>query len=177
MIDKKNDNTIKEKEAKNEIEENDVPTMTEKDRENALDELLRKEKDDFTSAGFISHLERECARIQNAPQITPESSKLLQTLQVIHIRVIEEMGKDLGETALVLNQLLGYDNDNERYAVLEAGLMVRGIDFAEGLLGVTKEALDGLKNIPEQDMVDGNLIDIIQGVYDKILVYVESKRK
>ena len=34
--------------------------------------------------------------------------------------------------------------------------------------------MDGLKNTQEQDMVDGNLIDIVQGVYDKILVYVES---
>ena len=56
--------------------------------------------------------------MQIEPQITPESSKLLQTLQVTHMRVIEEMGKDLGETALALNQLLGYDNDNERHAVL-----------------------------------------------------------
>merc|ERR1711862_695778 len=120
--------------------------------DNNNDDDSNTEKQNFTP-GFMRHLERECIRIQGAKRITPEATKLLQTIQVIQIRIIEELGKDLGEVAIVLNQLLGYDNVNERYAVLEAGLMVRGIDFARELLKVTEDALDGFKEINTKSAV------------------------
>ncbi len=41
----------------------------------------------------------------------------------------------------MLGQLLGYDDDSERAAVLDAGLAVRGIGFARELAGLTGEAL------------------------------------
>lgn len=62
------------------------------DREQLLDELLQKEKPNFT-AGFLRHVEGECERIALAPKMTPESSRLLETLRVIQTRVLEELGK------------------------------------------------------------------------------------
>jgi len=72
-------------------------------REENLDKVLEDEKDNFTP-GFLRHIEGECDRIAAAPNMTPESSKMLQTLRTIQLRVVEELGADLGEAALVLGQ-------------------------------------------------------------------------
>jgi len=48
----------------------------------------------------------------------------------------------------VLGQLIGYDDKAERIAVLEAGLTVRGMDFAKELSDLTKEALEGFQDVP-----------------------------
>jgi len=143
-----------------EKEEEDDDDDGEKDQiqraEERLDQVLEHEKENFTP-GFLRHIEGECTRIANAPKMTRESARLLQMMRVIQARVVEELGKDLGEGALVLGQLLGYDDKDERFAVLNAGLQVRGISFAKELSGLTKEALEGFSNIPG-DAVDPTLV-------------------
>lgn len=117
-----------------------------RDREELLDNLMEDEKENFTP-GFLRHVEGECERIAAAPTMTPESSRLLEILRIIQARVLEELGKDMGEEAQVLGQLLGYDNANERLAVLDAGLTVRGLDFAQGMKALTEEALEGFTRV------------------------------
>jgi hypothetical protein len=116
-------------------------------REEALDKVMKEEKTNFTT-GFLRHIEGECNRIENAQRMTPESTRLLEILRLIQTRVLEELGQDLGEAALVLGQLMGYDKEEELLGVLEAGLTVQGRDFALEMASLTEEALDGFKRIP-----------------------------
>ena len=62
---------------------------------------------------------------------------MLEILRVIQARILEELGKGIGEGAIVVGQLLGYDEKAERLAVLDAGLAVRGIDFAHEWFGIS----------------------------------------
>lgn len=136
-----------------------IRTISERKTEDELDELLEQEKEHFTP-GFLRHLEGECERIANAPSTTAESMKLMQVLRTIQVRVVEELGKDMGEGALVLGQLLGYDNPQERLAVLQAGLQMRGEAFARELLALTEEALENFARVN----ADPELIDRVRGV-------------
>jgi hypothetical protein len=121
--------------------------VSSKEKEVRLDQLMETEKENFTP-GFLKHIQGECERIAAAPVMTRESSRLLQILLIIQARVLEELGSDIGEEALVLGQLLGYDNAKERLAVLDAGLVVRGVEFAMKMAQLTKEALDGFTRVP-----------------------------
>lgn len=144
-----------------------------RDREEALDELLSKEKDSFTP-GFLRHIEGECERIANAPKMTPESARLLEILRTIQTRVLEELGNDLGESAQVLGQLIGYSDKAERLAVLEAGLTVRGLAFAQELVSLTEEALEGFKLVPGG--ADPGLIECVEQINERTrqFVYTEA---
>jgi len=146
---------------------------TDREREKALEQLLQDEKENFTP-GFLRHVEGECNRIQTAPRMSPDSAKLLQTLRMIQTRVVEELGKELGEGAQILGQLLGYDDRNERIAVLEAGLTVRGIDFAREMASLTEEALDGFKAIDKQ-YVDPELEERVQGLHTHIINFISTR--
>lgn len=138
-------------------------------REQALDELLEKEKTHL-SAGFLRHLDRECGRIMAAPTMSPESTRLLQMLRVIQTRVLEELGTELGEAALVLGQLVGYETESERLAVLEAGLSVRGPDFAQELWQQTDEALEGFTRVVGG--ADPKLVHIIRQINAHVREYL-----
>lgn len=125
-------------------------------REESLDTILEDEKGNF-SPGFLRHLEGECARIENAPTMTPESARMLELIRMIQTRVLEELGKDMGEATLVLGQLMGYDNEQELLGVLDAGLAVRGVDFAVEMANLTEEALMGFQRVHggvEQELID-----------------------
>jgi len=61
-------------------------------REEKLDEVLAREQDNFTP-GFLRHVENECHRVATAPVMSQESAKLLETLQMVHVRIMEELGK------------------------------------------------------------------------------------
>ena len=61
-------------------------------REEKLDTILQEEKDNFTP-GFLRHVENECRRLANSSSITKDSTRLLETLQIIHLRILEELGK------------------------------------------------------------------------------------
>lgn len=150
-----------------EIRPEDLPSELE--RENNLNEFLALNKDKFTPP-FLRHLEGECKRIQNAPENTPESMKLLQIIRMIQARIVEELGQDLGEGAQVLGQLIGYEDKEERMAVLEAGLTVRGVTFATELSAMTGEALEGFQKTIGG--VDRNLVTIIQEIHDYIQVFI-----
>lgn len=139
--------------------------------EDALEDLLSNEKEAFTP-GFLRHVDGECNRIASLPTISPESAKMLEILRVIHARILEELGKGIGEGAIVLGQLLGYDDKAERLAVLDAGLAVRGIDFAHELLALTKEALDGFKSV--QDGVDPGLVSTVEEIDERIQQFIEK---
>jgi hypothetical protein len=142
-----------------------------RDREELLDELMRNEKQNF-SRGFLRHVEGECERIASAPQMTPQSSRLLEILHVIQARVLEELGKDLGEGALVLGQLLGYDDKQERLAILDAGLTVRGVEFATELADLTQEALKGFERVPGG--VDPGLVQCIKEVEERVQLFINK---
>jgi len=146
-----------------------IPATAER-KEAILDQLMEDEKNNFTP-GFLRHIEGECLRIQSAPQSTPEASKLLQTMRMIQARVLEELGKDLGEGATVLGQLLGYEDQSERLAVLDAGLTVRGIHFAKELNSLTKEALDGFQRARG---VDPTLVQIITEIDHRIESFIDD---
>jgi hypothetical protein len=60
--------------------------VTVKRREQALDELMAQERDRFTAA-FLRHVEGQCTRIANALTMTPDSARLLESLQIIQGRV------------------------------------------------------------------------------------------
>lgn len=66
----------------------------------------------------------------------------------------------------MLGQLVGYDDKGERIAVLEAGLTVRGLEFAQEMSSLTMEALDGFKKVPGG--VDPNLTERVQEIDDRI---------
>ena len=142
------------------------------DDEARLDALFEREKDNFTP-GFLRHLEGECKRIASASRLTPESGKLLETLRMIQARVVEELGQELGEGAVVLGQLLGYDNRSERLAVLDAGLTVRGVPFAKELVDLTAEALEGFERVPGG--ADPELVRIVTEIDERIRQFIEKK--
>ena len=121
-----------------------------------MDKVMKDEKKSFTT-GFLRHIEGECDRISNAPKMSPESARLLEILRMIQTRVLEELGQDLGEAALVLGQLMGYEKEEELLGVLDAGLTVQGNEFALEMASLTEEALDGFSRIPggaDPDLVD-----------------------
>ena len=138
-------------------------------KEQNLNNFMAQNKEQFTP-GFLRHLEGECNRIQNAPSSTPESTKLLQLIRKVQLRVIEELGQDLGEGAQVLGQLIGYESKDERMAVLEAGLTVRVVAFAAELNVLTTEALEGFQRVVGG--ADPGLIVIIQEIHDYIQVFI-----
>jgi hypothetical protein len=131
------------------------------DREDSLDHLFAEERNNLTP-GFVRHLAMECQRIASAPSFTPLSSRLLETLRVIQARVLEELGKELGQAAIVLNQLVAYDKLSECLAVLDAGLAVQGIRFAHELHDLTTEALEGFSRVPGG--ADDELVDRITDI-------------
>lgn len=142
------------------------------DDEARLDALFEREKENFTP-GFLRHLEGECKRIASASRLTPESGKLLETLRMIQARVVEELGQELGEGAVVLGQLLGYDDRSERLAVLDAGLTVRGVPFAKELVELTEEALEGFERVPGG--ADPDLVCIVTEIDERIRQFIDKK--
>jgi len=146
---------------------------SERDREERLDELLATEKPHFTR-GFLRHLEGEVERIAKAPTLTPESAKLQETLRVIQARILEEMGQALGEGALVLGQLVAYDDKKERLAVLDAGLQVRGISFAQELVDLTDEALEGFQSVPGQG-ADPSLVTRVEEINSRCKRFIDKE--
>lgn len=142
---------------------------TEREREERLDELIAKDRDNF-SRSFLRHLDGEYERIASAPKISPESTRLQETLMVIKARVLEELGKGLGEGALVLGQLVAYEDKNERIAVLDAGLTVRGVEFAQELATLTEEALQGFASVP--DGADPTLVGRVEEIDLRVKSYI-----
>ena len=143
-----------------------------RDREEQLDELMARSRDHFTR-GFLRYLDGECDRMASAPSLNKDSARLQETLLVIKTRILEELGQDLGEGALVLGQLVAYDDRNERLAVLEAGLQVRGIEFAQELRGLTEEALVGFQAVPNGD-VDPTLVSRVEEIDERVRSFVKD---
>ena len=79
----------------------------------------------------------------------------------------------------MLGQLLGYDDENERLAVLDAGLAVRGIDFANELISLTEEALDGFRTVQQQQQqqVDPDLVKSVKVINERIQLFIEKEEK
>jgi hypothetical protein len=141
-----------------------------RDREEYLDELMEQEKGYFTP-GFLRHIDGECNRIANAPKMTPESAKLMEIMRIIQTRVLEELGKDMGEATLVLGQLMGYDDKNELFGVLDAGLTVRGMDFCQELKALTEEALDGFKRVKD---IDPGLVERVALIDNRLRSFMDK---
>ena len=86
----------------------------------------------------------------------------------------------IGEGAIVLGQLLGYDDENERLAVLDAGLAVRGIDFAYELISLTEEALEGFSKVQQQQQqqqVDPDLVKSVKVINERIQLFIEKEEE
>ena len=83
----------------------------------------------------------------------------------------------IGEGAIVLGQLLGYDDENARLAVLDAGLAVRGIDFANELISLTEEALEGFSKVQQQQQqqVDPDLVKSVKVINERIQLFIEKE--
>lgn len=143
--------------------------LTASSREEALDEFLSTEKDRLT-AGFLRHLDGECDRISGARVVTKESGRLLEMLRMIQVRVLEELGSDLGEVAKVLNQLVGFDSDQERLAVLDAGLSVQGPTYARQMLSLTEESLEGFKEMSAEP----GLVERVSAIDGRLRRYLEE---
>jgi hypothetical protein len=79
----------------------------------------------------------------------------------------------IGEGAIMLGQLLGYDSKAERLAVLDAGLTVRGVEFAVELSALTSEALDDFKSIKN---VDPGLVKSIKEIDERIALFMEKNQ-
>lgn len=144
----------------------DVDSAGSTNKEAVLDDLLESERDNLTP-GFLRHLEGECERIANAPSTTPESLRLLQMLRTIQVRVVEELGKGLGDEALVLGQLLGYDDPRERIAVLRAGMSVRGVEFSQKMGKLTEKALTDFQRLGAEN-TDPELVERVKGIHEAI---------
>ena len=149
-----------------------VDESSDRDREEQLDQLIASEKDNFTR-GFLRYLDGECERIASVSKLSKDSARLQETLLVIKTRILEELGQELGEGALVLGQLVAYDDRNERLAVLEAGLQVRGIAFAQELMGLTEEALVGFQAVPNGD-VDPTLVNRVEEIDERVRSFVKD---
>ena len=143
--------------------------LSSREREQKLDSTIKTER---LTAGFLRHLESECRRIEKASSMTPESVKMLQILRMIQVRVLEEFGRDLGEAAQVLGQLIAYETKEERIAVLEAGLTVQGTDFAIQMRSHTQEALDGFRRVPGG--ADPDLVGRVEEIDDRLSQYLDN---
>jgi len=105
---------------------------------------------------------------------------MLEILHVIQTRILEELGKSIGEGAIVLGQLLGYDDKAERLAVLDAGLAVRGVEFARELKGLTNEALEGFEAVQQQQQdgggggVDPELVKSVEEMDERIQLFIDK---
>jgi hypothetical protein len=145
-----------------------IRTISNKDittsrREDMLDALFQEQRARFTP-GFLRHIEAQRCRIENAPSMSSESMRLREMLSAIQTRVLEELvsGEEWGEAAQVIGHLVGYENSAELTAVLEAGLTIRGIDFADELVSLTKEALEGFQKLPGG--VDPKLVAAVENI-------------
>ena len=141
--------------------------------EEQLDKLLASSKEAFTP-GFLRHVEGECERLSNVKESTQETVRMLSLMRLIQTRVLEELGKGLGDGAVVLGQLLGYESEAERLAVLDAGLAVRGVAFARELSDLTCEALDGFEAVKiEGGQVDSGLVKMVKSISDRIQHFLD----
>lgn len=138
-------------------------------REETIDEFLKTERDRLT-AGFLRHLDGECDRIAGAKMVTKDSGRLLEMLRMIQVRVLEELGSELGEAAKVLNQLVGFDSDQERLAVLEAGLSIQGPAYARQMLSLTEESLQGFKQIGAEP----GLVERVKAIDVRLRSYLDE---
>jgi hypothetical protein len=147
-------------------------SLADRDREVALDALMEREAENLTP-GFLRHVESECDRVAGAPRLSPESSRLLEILRLVQARAVEEAGRGLGEAAQVLGQLAGYESSSERLAVLDAGVTVRGLDFASEMLSLSEEALDGFDRVPGG--ADADLVNCIREIRDRLASHVDKQ--
>ena len=88
------------------------------------------------------------------------------------IALFNTVPQDIGEGAIVLGQLLGYDDEAERLAVLDAGLTVRGVEFANELAALTQEALEGFTVVGARENVDAELVDRVRVIDDRIQKFI-----
>lgn len=132
------------------------------EREEQLNKILSEESG--VTPGFLRHIQGECERLSGAKVMSKETARLLQMMYVLQTRVLEELCRKqdcLGDAASFLGQLTGFKDNDERIAVLQASLIVRGQPFAKEMFRLTEEALEGL---PKQLNVDTELVEVVEGL-------------
>ncbi|GMH50587.1 hypothetical protein TrRE_jg11399 [Triparma retinervis] len=112
--------------------------VTEEDVDKWMDENAKR-----FDGGFIRYLDSEVHRVTSSPNQSQPVIKTGSILKIVRVRVLEEVGKRMGEEIEVMNQVLGYDKDGIRERVVLAGLEARGRDMAERLKAVCEEVLEG----------------------------------
>lgn len=69
--------------------------------------------------------------------------------------------------------MLGYDDANERLAVLEAGLTVRGVGFAKKMAALTEEALEGFTRVPGG--ADPELVERVSEIQSRLERFISQQ--
>ena len=78
---------------------------------------------------------------------------------------------------------MGYENKAERLAVLDAGLAVRGVEFARELKGLTCEALEGFEAVQQQQGgsgdggVDPELVKSVEEMDERIQLFIDKSEQ
>ena len=134
-----------------------------------LDAFFESKREEVTKGAFLRHLEGEVARVVKAPKITPESAHMVQVLRMIQSRAVEEMAEKVGgDAAKLLNQLVQYEDEGEREAVLISDLSARGLGFAGNVLNLIEAAEADFKLLIEEgrDDIDQTLLQRLEVVKD-----------
>ena len=63
--------------------------------------------------------------------------------------------------------------------MLDAGLAVRGIDFANELISLTEEALEGFSKVQQQQQqqVDPDLVKSVKVINERIQLFIEKEEE
>ena len=63
--------------------------------------------------------------------------------------------------------------------MLDAGLAVRGVDFANELISLTEEALEGFSKVQQQQQqqVDPDLVKSVKVINERIQLFIEKEEE
>lgn len=187
----------------NQIESEDTPTMNADRFETELDKVLAEEKEAFTpgflrhlegecdrigtgkgvtpeSSKMLQILRVIQARVlEELGKVCVINRCCTTTLLLLFFLISDSNSNSfhkpqgIGDGAIMLGQLLGYDNKAERLAVLDAGLTVRGVEFAVELSALTSEALEGFKTVKG---VDPGLVVSIEEIDERIALFMDKNK-
>ncbi|GMH49000.1 hypothetical protein TrLO_g15505 [Triparma laevis f. longispina] len=103
---------------------------------------------------FMAHLSRQEKRLLSSPSATVETAKLLDMFKVIKVLVMDAQGRALsegGDVAVIVNQLLQYDDDETRVQVMRAGLEARDAEWKQQFFEKIEEVIGETEGIKSDD--------------------------
>lgn len=102
----------------------------------------------------MAHLSRQEKRLLSSPSATVETAKLLDMFKVIKVLVMDAQGRALsegGDVAVIVNQLLQYDDDEARVQVMRAGLEARDAEWKQQFFEKIEEVIGETEGIRSDD--------------------------